>query len=312
MSIPALAALGKAKRDIISRIRTDEAQKAFVFLAGVSDGAVVEDWLQIQSNRDALRVLLNDSTRLTSLFSYTVRGSAIVSSDTALDILVGNLRTVTGNDATMSAIGNSNIVAGKFLAGAAGLDPTAYADMDAVLASQEAMEAVLASQLATEIVVASQLAMDVLDSSDPINIPVLTGPDPRARASSTYSSSYDPWRAFNGDILTGWSAGTSGTSNEWISWDFGTPVWCYRAAYQPPDIHSVFQRIPKEAVFECADSINGPWEVAATVSPDVATKASQTFVMQNAVGKKRYWRMRNTVQDGYYFTVGKLQFWGIK
>ena len=48
----------------------------------------------------------------------------------------------------MSAIASSSIATAKFAVGAAGLDPTAYADMAAVASSQTAMTAVCSSALA--------------------------------------------------------------------------------------------------------------------------------------------------------------------
>ena len=50
-----------------------------------------------------------------------------------------------------------------------------------------------------------------------------TTPDGIASASTVYSSSYNAYRAFNGDDTAGWSSASS-TSNQWIKYSFEKPV----------------------------------------------------------------------------------------
>ena len=83
---------------------------------------------------------------------------AVSASETARD-------AVRNTDSAFDAVAGVNMAIGKFVAGSAGLDPTEYADMDAVVESTTAMDAVAASSTAMDVVVASEVAMDAVVTS---------------------------------------------------------------------------------------------------------------------------------------------------
>ena len=72
---------------------------------------------------------------------------------------------IWGKAMAWGAISGSGMAVGKFVIGAAGLEPAAYADMEAVAASSVAMEAVAASSVAMEAVAASSVAMEAVAAS---------------------------------------------------------------------------------------------------------------------------------------------------
>jgi len=75
----------------------------------------------------------------------------VAASETGMDAVAASetARDAIRNSPTASdAVGASNLAIGKFAAGSAGLDPTDFADMDAVAASETAMDAVAASETA--------------------------------------------------------------------------------------------------------------------------------------------------------------------
>ena len=93
----------------------------------------------------------------------------IVASETAMDAVAASAtaRDAIRNSATaFEAVDASNMAIGKFAAGGAGLDPSDFADMDAVAASETAMDAVAASETAMDAVAASETAMDAVVASE--------------------------------------------------------------------------------------------------------------------------------------------------
>lgn len=86
-------------------------------------------------------------------------------------------------------------------------------------------------------------------------VPVMTSnstPSGLAEASSIYSSSYEAWRAFDGDneslICSGWiSQYTSGFSSpQWLSYSFVTPQYITHYYILPPNSASIRNRTPKD------------------------------------------------------------------
>ena len=94
--------------------------------------------------------------------------SAVAASSTAMAAIASSstARTaIAASSVAMSAIASSSMATAKFAVGAAGLDPTAYADMAAVASSSTAMAAIVASQTARKAIESSNTAISALSAS---------------------------------------------------------------------------------------------------------------------------------------------------
>ena len=91
--------------------------------------------------------------------------SKIVSDETAMNaVAVSEVArdAIWNSKLAWDKVKVSNMAVGKYVAGAAGLNPEDYADMDAIAASEEAMNAVAASEAAIAAIVKSELASDII------------------------------------------------------------------------------------------------------------------------------------------------------
>ena len=93
---------------------------------------------------------------------------AVVDSETAMDAVAVSSTArdaVESSDIARDLVFASNMAIGKLVVGHAGLDPSPYADMDAVADSETAMDAVADSETAMDAVVDSETAMDEVVAS---------------------------------------------------------------------------------------------------------------------------------------------------
>ena len=115
----------------------------------------------VASSQTAMAAVIANSTALNAVVSSSAAMSAVAASQTAMTAVINNstalnavvssstARTaIAASSVAMSAIASSSMATAKFAVGAAGLDPTAYADMAAVASSSTAMTAVCSSALA--------------------------------------------------------------------------------------------------------------------------------------------------------------------
>ena len=116
---------------------------------------VVNDLIRSDAARDAL---VNSPTGMDTVSASETAMDAVSVSETARD-------AVRDSDLAFDTVAGVNMAIGKFAAGEAGLDPTEFADMDAVAASETAMDAVAASETAMDAVVDSVTAITTLLSS---------------------------------------------------------------------------------------------------------------------------------------------------
>ena len=131
--------------------------KTVAELAGLNPSGYA-DMNAIASSSTAMAAVANNKTALTAVINNASALNTVVSSSTARTAIVAS-------SVAMSAITSSSMATAKFAVGAAGLDPTAYADMAAVASSQTAMAAVASSQTAMAAVASSQTAMAAVCSS---------------------------------------------------------------------------------------------------------------------------------------------------
>ena len=130
----------------------------------------------------ALTDVLQDSTVMTPAVSVVV----------AMNLIAANARArsiIGTSGAAWNAITGVSAAVGKYLIGLAGLDPTAYADMSAVVASSTAMTAISANTLASTAMAASSVAMTaVAGSSAAMAIVVASSTAMTAIAASSIAS----------------------------------------------------------------------------------------------------------------------------
>ena len=122
----------------------------------------------VASSQTAMAAVASSQTAMTAIIANSTALNAVVSSSAAMSAVAASqtARTaITASSVAMSAIASSSMATAKFAVGAAGLDPTAYADMAAVAASQTAMTAVAASATARTALVNSSAARTALKAS---------------------------------------------------------------------------------------------------------------------------------------------------
>ena len=113
----------------------------------------------VASSQTAMAAVINNATALNAVVSSSTAMAAIFRSSTALQVVQ--------NNASAWAIFNnaSSAVMGKTVAELAGLNPSGYADMNAIASSSTAMAAVINSEAARTALVSSSVARKALKAS---------------------------------------------------------------------------------------------------------------------------------------------------
>ena len=138
--------------------------KTVATLAGLSCSAY-DDMSAVAASSTAMAAVASSQTAMTAVINNATALNAVVSSSTAMAAVASSqtARTaIVASSVAMSAITSSSMATAKFAVGAAGLDPTAYADMAAVASSQTAMAAIAASSTALSAIAASTTALDAI------------------------------------------------------------------------------------------------------------------------------------------------------
>ena len=132
--------------------------KSVATLAGLSCAAY-KDIDAVAASSVAMTAVASSQVAMTAIVKSPVAMAAMWRSDTAIKALQANAT------AWKTFTGASSAVMGKTVAILANLDPSGYADMTAVAASQVAMAAVAASNTATKAIAASQTALNAIAGS---------------------------------------------------------------------------------------------------------------------------------------------------
>ena len=132
--------------------------KSIATLAGLSC-ADYADIDAVAASQVAMAAVASSQVAMTASVKSPVAMAAMWRSDTAIKALQANAT------AWKTFTGASSAVMGKTVAILANLDPSGYADMTAIAASQVAMAAVASSQVAMTAVAASQVAMAAVAAS---------------------------------------------------------------------------------------------------------------------------------------------------
>ena len=142
--------------------------KSVATLAGLSCSDY-KDIDAVAASSVAMTAIIGNSTALNAVVTSSVAMAAIVKSPVAMAAMWRSDTAIKALQANATAwktfTGASSAVMGKTVAILANLDPSGYADMTAVAASQVAMAAVAASNTATKAIAASQTALNAIAGS---------------------------------------------------------------------------------------------------------------------------------------------------
>ena len=147
--------------------------KTVATLAGLSCSAY-DDMSAVAASSTAMAAIIANSTAFNAVVSSSAAMSAVAASQTAMAAIFRSstaLQVVQNNASAWAIFSNaSSAVMGKTVAELAGLNPSGYADMNAIASSSTAMTAVASSQTAMAAVAASQTAMAaVINNSTALN-----------------------------------------------------------------------------------------------------------------------------------------------
>jgi hypothetical protein len=132
--------------------------KSIATLAGLSCSAY-KDIDAVVASQVAMAAVAASQVAMAAIVKSPVAMAAMWRSDTAIKALQANAT------AWKTFTGATSAVMGKTVAILANLDPSGYADMTAIAASQVAMTAVAASNTATKAIAASQTALNAIAGS---------------------------------------------------------------------------------------------------------------------------------------------------
>ena len=123
----------------------------------------------VANNKTALTAVINNASALNTVVSSSTAMTAIASSQTAMAAIFRSstaLQVVQNNASAWAIFSNaSSAVMGKTVAELAGLNPSGYADMNAIASSSTAMTAIASSQTAMTAIASSQTAMAAIATS---------------------------------------------------------------------------------------------------------------------------------------------------
>ena len=149
--------------------------KSIATLAGLSCAAY-KDIDAVAASQVAMAAIIGNATALNAVVTSQVAMAAVAASQVAVAAIVKSpvaMAAMWRSDTAIKALqanatawktftGASSAVMGKTVAILANLDPSGYADMTAIAASQVAMAAVAASQVAMAAVAASAVALNAI------------------------------------------------------------------------------------------------------------------------------------------------------
>ena len=123
----------------------------------------------VANNKTALTAVINNASALNTVVSSSTAMAAVASSQTAMAAIFRSSTAMTAvqNNASAWAIFSnaSSAVMGKTVAELAGLNPSGYADMNAIASSSTAMAAIATSSTAMSAISASTTAINALKAS---------------------------------------------------------------------------------------------------------------------------------------------------
>ena len=181
-SIATLAGLSCADYADIDAVAASQVAMAAVAASQVAMAAVAASQVAMAAvigNATALNAVVTSSVAMTAIIANATALNAVVTSSVAMAAIAKSpvaMAAMWRSDTAIKALqanatawktftGATSAVMGKTVAILANLDPSGYADMTAIAASQVAMAAVAASNTATKAIAASQTALNAIAGS---------------------------------------------------------------------------------------------------------------------------------------------------
>ena len=157
----AVGAAGLNPADYANMAAVASSQTAMAAVASSSTAMAA-----VASSSTAMAAIIANSTALKAVVSSSAAMSAVAASQTAMAAIFRSSTAMTAvqNNASAWAIFSnaSSAVMGKTVAELAGLNPSGYADMNAIASSSTAMTAIAASSTALSAIAASTTALDAI------------------------------------------------------------------------------------------------------------------------------------------------------
>ena len=174
------------------------------------------------NNASALNTVVSSSTAMTAIASSQTAMTAVASSQTAMAAIFRSSTAMTAvqNNASAWAIFSnaSSAVMGKTVAELAGLNPSGYADMNAIASSSTAMTAVASSQTAMAAIATSSTAMSAISASTTAINALKASPLLVAKTKSGNNWTTETVRSGRGIAVYIYGASVSG-GNGWVKTD---------------------------------------------------------------------------------------------
>ena len=171
-TVATLAGLSCSAYDDMSAVAASSTAMAAIAASSTALNAVV-------SSSTAMAAIIANSTALNAVVSSSAAMSAVAASQTAMTAIAASqtamaaifrsstaLQVVQNNASAWAIFSNaSSAVMGKTVAELAGLNPSGYADMNAIASSSTAMAAIASSQTAMAAIAASSTALSAIAAS---------------------------------------------------------------------------------------------------------------------------------------------------
>ena len=151
----------------------------------------------------AMDAVVGSETAMDAVSASETAMDAVASSSTAMDVVAASSTArsaVRDSDLAFHTVAEVKMATAKFVTGAAGLDPTEYADMDAVVGSETTMDAVATSPLAITAFLASQHLMDVVYSSKENTNRLFSRPTTFTPTEGDWTETSNGWDGPDGDV----------------------------------------------------------------------------------------------------------------
>ena len=164
-TVATLAGLSCSAYDDMSAVAASSTAMTAVINNATALNAVVSSstaMTAVASSQTAMTAVINNATALNAVVSSSTAMTAVVSSQTAMAAIFRSstaLQVVQNNASAWAIFSNaSSAVMGKTVAELAGLNPSGYADMNAIASSSTARAAIEKSQVAKDAIAASDMA----------------------------------------------------------------------------------------------------------------------------------------------------------
>ena len=220
-SIATLAGLSCAAYKDIDAVAASQVAMAAIIGNATALNAVVTSQVAMAAvigNATALNAVVTSSVAVAAIVKSPVAMAAMWRSDTAIKALQANAT------AWKTFTGASSAVMGKTVAILANLDPSGYADMTAIAASQVAMAAVIGNATALNAVVTSSVAMAAIAGSGKARVAITNSSVALAALASSPLKKSVSTSAYNGNyaklVTNGPCFIISATHNN-SGWTFG-------------------------------------------------------------------------------------------